>query len=76
MISERDAALWSRVAMLNLMTANEAAVYLRISVRAFNIAVAAGLIAFERPAGPNGNRRYRREVLDAYSRSTSSTVAA
>ena len=75
MISARDAAVWSRVARLELMSSSEAAFYLRVSVRAFNVAVSAGLIPFELPAGPNGRRRYRRSDLDAYSRSTITTAA-
>lgn len=57
-----------------LLTPREAAAYLRLSRSAF--ALVAASIPCERPAGPRGDRRFRRSDLDAYSRSTRVVPAA
>jgi excisionase family DNA binding protein len=64
-ISADRAALWSRVAKLTLLTTDEASLYCRVGLRTFERMVKDIPIAFVRPAGPNGDRRFFRTDLDA-----------
>ena len=74
--SAADVALWQRVAKLDWMTANEAAVYVRFSPRVFEEMVVATPIPFSRPAGPKGDRRFFRADLDAALRSRRENIPA
>lgn len=66
MISASQAALWLRVSRLDWLTAAESAVYMRLSKTVFESCVRLGPIHFSRPAGPRGDRRFRRANLDRY----------
>ncbi len=64
-ISESRAALWSRVATLDWLTADEASLYCRVSLATFEKMVKTLPVPFTRPAGPKGDRRFFRSDLDA-----------
>lgn len=74
-ISANRAALWERVAKLDYLTTDEAALYVRFGVRAFEEMVKSGPIPFTRPAGPRGDRRFLRSDLDAFLYSRRETAA-
>lgn len=65
MISASRAALLARVSRLEWMTTGEAALYCRVGIALFDRMVKALPIPFSRPAGPRGDRRFRRSDLDA-----------
>lgn len=64
-ISASRAALWTRVSKLDWLTADEAALYCRVSLPTFEKMVKGLPIPFTRPAGPKGDRRFHRAHLDA-----------
>lgn len=64
-ISAARASLWTRIAKLDWLTADESALYCRVSLPTFEKMVKALPIAFTRPAGPKGDRRFYRAHLDA-----------
>ena len=65
MISANWFALWVRVSKLDWLTADEAAIYCRVSARTFERMVKDLPIPFSRPAGPRGDRRFFRSHIDA-----------
>ena len=72
-ITARDFSEWSRVSKLDILTTDEAALYLRIGWPMFDGLVKAGRIKFSRPNGPTGIKRYLRVHLDEFIRSTVTT---
>lgn len=61
-LSAARASEWQRVSKLDFLTADEAAIYIRVSRTTFDGLVKGGL-RFSRPAGP-GLRRFMRSHLD------------
>lgn len=68
-ISEEKAELWARVSKLDWMTTDEAALYCRFGVSAFEKIVKSIPIPFSRPCGPKGDRRFFKSDLDVALRS-------
>lgn len=64
-VSARRAALIARVAKLEWLTTNEAALYCRRGRSAFEKMVVALRIPCSKPGGQNGERLFRRTALDA-----------
>lgn len=63
-ISAAKAELWTRVSRLDWLTADEAALYCRVSLPTFEKLVKTLPVPFTRPAGPKGDRRFYRSHLD------------
>lgn len=63
-ITDANAKIWVRVSRLDWLTADEAALYCRVSPTTFEGMIPALGIPVSRPAGPKGNRRFFRADLD------------
>jgi len=62
-ISEERAAEWLRVSKLDILTADEAALYCRVGLATFEKMVKELPVPFFRPRGPQGDRRFFRADL-------------
>jgi len=62
-ISATRAAEWLRVSKLDILTADEAALYCRVGLATFEKMVKELPVPFFRPRGPQGDRRFFRADL-------------